>query len=202
LGENPERSGIGAGSRLPLLSAYRIRTRPQPQYCYDIFRLEYALNPGGFLSLGANIVPGLRFWIFTVLNVVLLAVVLFVLAVKWDMHLAKFVALVLLVAGGFGNLIDRALHSGFVTDFANLGVGPVRTGIFNVADVAITAGALILFWGLVVRRRPERSTPTESRAPGVVPTGDPRGGQALLRNLGERPTLPATNSIRSSCYRS
>jgi len=119
--------------------------KPPQSYCFDIFRLEYALNPGGFLSLGANIVPGLRFWVFMVLNVVLLAAAVSVLAVKWNMHLAKFVALVLLVAGGFGNLIDRALHNGLVTDFANLGIGPVRTGIFNVADVAITAGALMLF---------------------------------------------------------
>lgn len=113
-------------------------------FFFDTFRLEYALNPGGFLSLGANIAPGLRFWIFVVLNAVLLAAAFYVLAARWDMHLAKFVALVLLAAGGIGNLIDRALHGGLVTDFANLGVGPVRTGIFNVADVAITVGVAAL----------------------------------------------------------
>ena len=48
--------------------------------------------------------------------------------------------LVLFVAGGSSNWIDRVLH-GRVVDFLNLGVGPIRTGVFNVADVAIVAGA-------------------------------------------------------------
>jgi signal peptidase II len=38
--------------------------------------------------------------------------------------------LALLLAGGFGNLIDRVLHDGSVTDFLNVGIGPIRTGIF------------------------------------------------------------------------
>jgi signal peptidase II len=60
----------------------------------------------------------------------------------------RFVALVLVLAGGVGNQLDRVLQAGLVTDFINLGVGPLRTGIFNVADVAITCGAigLIASW--------------------------------------------------------
>ncbi|WP_419661036.1 signal peptidase II (lipoprotein signal peptidase) domain protein [Desulfosarcina variabilis str. Montpellier] len=47
---------------------------------------------------------------------------------------------------GIGNLIDRILHNGFVMDFLNVGIGPLRTGIFNVADVAIMGGAALLFF--------------------------------------------------------
>ena len=54
--------------------------------------------------------------------------------------------LVLFVAGGSSNWIDRLLH-GRVVDFLNLGIGPVRTGVFNVADVAIMAGALLVILG-------------------------------------------------------
>ena len=118
--------------------------RPPQSFAFDTFRLEYALNPGGFLSLGANLAPRLRFWVFVAFNAMFLAAAFYILATKWNMHFVKFVALVFLMAGGIGNLIDRALHNGLVTDFANLGVGPVRTGIFNVADVAITLGAVAL----------------------------------------------------------
>ena len=50
--------------------------------------------------------------------------------------------LILAVGGGMGNLIDRIAH-GAVVDFVSLGIGPLRTGIFNLADVAITIGLLL-----------------------------------------------------------
>ncbi len=43
-----------------------------------------------------------------------------------------------------GNLVDRMLHDGRVIDFMNLGVGNFRIGIFNVADVCITTGVVLL----------------------------------------------------------
>jgi signal peptidase II len=51
----------------------------------------------------------------------------------------------LFVAGGASNLVDRIAH-GVVIDFMNVGIGPLRTGIFNVADVAIMLGAGILMF--------------------------------------------------------
>jgi len=45
----------------------------------------------------------------------------------------------LVLAGGASNWIDRVVR-GSVIDFMNVGVGPLRTGIFNVADVAILTG--------------------------------------------------------------
>jgi signal peptidase II len=41
-------------------------------------------------------------------------------------------------------LIDRILHNGTVVDFLNVGIGPLRTGIFNIADIAIMGGAVLL----------------------------------------------------------
>ena len=54
--------------------------------------------------------------------------------------------LALVVAGGVSNLADRVAH-GAVVDFLNVGLGSLRTGIFNVADMAIMTGVgLILLW--------------------------------------------------------
>ena len=51
--------------------------------------------------------------------------------------------LLLFLAGGVSNLIDR-VTLGRVIDFLNVGIGPLRTGIFNIADMAIIAGVVIL----------------------------------------------------------
>jgi signal peptidase II len=57
------------------------------------------------------------------------------------------IALAFVVGGGIGNLLSRLLNEGRVIDFINIGFGPLRTGTFNVADMAIMAGvgALVYF---------------------------------------------------------
>jgi signal peptidase II len=48
-----------------------------------------------------------------------------------------------------GNLIDRIINDGAVTDFVRLGIGSFRTGIFNLADVAIVVGVvMLLLWSV------------------------------------------------------
>jgi signal peptidase II len=61
------------------------------------------------------------------------------------------IAYSLLIAGGVGNLIDRLVFSGRVTDFIHISIGPFRTGIFNVADVAGMVGAGLFFFQLFRR---------------------------------------------------
>jgi signal peptidase II len=58
----------------------------------------------------------------------------------------------LLFAGGVGNLTDRVLHDGAVVDFMNLGIGPVQTGVFNVADLAVTSAVIVMLASALVRR--------------------------------------------------
>jgi signal peptidase II len=64
------------------------------------------------------------------------------------MHSMKVFSLALLFSGGIGNIIDRILFDRHVTDFLNIGLGTLRTGIFNVADICVTAGAIgmLLFY--------------------------------------------------------
>lgn len=66
-------------------------------------------------------------------------------------------ALALVLSGGSSNLIDRFANDGYVVDFINLGIGQIRTGIFNVADVAISVGFLMLL--LQSWRRQQTDTP-------------------------------------------
>ena len=113
-------------------------------YLGDTVRLQLAHNHGAFLSLGASLPEFWRLALFAVfVGTLLLGLLAFVLLVKRIPSYAV-VACTLLFAGGFSNLIDRLLYGGYVVDFINLGVGPLRTGIFNVADIFISVGAIVL----------------------------------------------------------
>jgi signal peptidase II len=67
-------------------------------------------------------------------------------------------ALALLIGGALGNLVDR-LANGFVFDFIDIGIGTTRFWTFNVADMAISLGILLL---LVETLIPWRVTSTGS----------------------------------------
>ena len=124
---------------------------PERSYLADTVRLGYAENPGGFLSLGAEWPPAARAAFFTVVTgSLLVGVVVVAVRRRWDGWLA--LGLALFVAGGASNWLDRILR-GRVVDFLNLGLGAVRTGVFNVADVAIMFGAGILLFAEVRRAR-------------------------------------------------
>jgi signal peptidase II len=108
----------------------------------DIFRLTYIENSGAFLGLGAGLPENIRQTIFVVLtSIFLVGFLLFVIRSK-KLNSLGVSAGILIISGGLGNLIDRLINDGAVIDFMNIGIGPIRTGIFNVADLAIMAGAL------------------------------------------------------------
>jgi signal peptidase II len=68
-------------------------------------------------------------------------------------------ALGLIAGGGLGNWLDRLLNAGAVTDFVSLGVGRLRTGIFNVADLAVVAGTVLLLLSLRHSEDPPEEAP-------------------------------------------
>ncbi|MBK9949803.1 MAG: signal peptidase II [Nitrospira sp.] len=80
-----------------------------------------------------------------------MVVVLFV----QPMSLDTVVAWSLVLSGGLGNLVDRIINDGRVIDFMNIGIGSLRAGIFNVADVYITVGVVVLVFQSL--QRPRRS---------------------------------------------
>ena len=115
-------------------------------YLWDMFRLGYAENTGAFLSLGSGLPDTVRTLIFTGLaGVFLVFFAIYLLRTKEISRLAM-IAGSLIVAGGIGNLIDRIFNDGAVIDFLNVGIGNLRTGIFNVADMSIMAGIFLFLF--------------------------------------------------------
>lgn len=115
-------------------------------YFHDTFRLEYVENTGAALSLGANLTQPYNFVLLSIIPLlVLLALFVYAMININEFNLTRLLAFSLVFAGGIGNIIDRILHDRHVTDFMNLGIENIRTGIFNVADICITVGVIILF---------------------------------------------------------
>jgi signal peptidase II len=126
---------------------------PTQSFLADTLRLTYAENTGGFLSVGAGMPPALRTVVFTVATG---AVLLVLAVVAWRQRGRRWhaAALSLFIAGGVSNWFDR-VKDGRVVDFLNVGIGWLRTGVFNVADVAIMLGvALFVFAELRARPTP------------------------------------------------
>jgi signal peptidase II len=119
----------------------------------NVVRLQYAENPGAFMSLGAAWSPGLRNLMFVVVNGLVLPLMVVFTVRSPEIGRWQRVGVALIVGGGLGNLVDRFTNSGAVIDFISMGIGPWRTGIFNVADVAVLGGVLFV---LVFSARGER----------------------------------------------
>lgn len=115
-------------------------------YFLDTFRLEYAENTGAALNLGASLPQPYNFLLLSFAPLLLLLALFFYTLVHIkEFNLIRLLAFALVFAGGIGNIIDRVFHDRHVTDFMNLGVQNFRTGIFNVADICITAGVIGIF---------------------------------------------------------
>ncbi len=133
---------------------------PPRSFFYDIFRIQFAPNPGAFLGLFGNLPDHVRFIILTVLNGVILAGVSAYILFGKNVSKYIFIAFALVVAGGIGNMIDRVRFD-FVVDFFNIGIGGLRSGIFNIADMAISGGFVMMIplaiWGETEEKQDSQS---------------------------------------------
>ncbi|MEQ9438913.1 MAG: signal peptidase II [Cyclobacteriaceae bacterium] len=110
----------------------------------DRLTLTKVENSGAFLGMGSDLHPGLRNTIMLILPALALLTMLFLLIFKSGLTPTMIFGLCLMVGGGFGNVIDR-IRYGSVTDFLHIDFGFFQTGIFNLADVSIMIGAILLF---------------------------------------------------------
>ena len=127
----------------------QLKNQPSISYLHDTFRLEYAENTGAALNLGDSLPATASFWLLSILPLAIM-LGLFAYTVKnaRQVSFMKVFSLALIFSGGIGNISDRIAFNRHVTDFMILNFKSLHTGIFNVADMCITAGAigLLLFY--------------------------------------------------------
>ncbi len=107
----------------------------------DWLRFTLVFNKGA--AFGATVGESSR-WIFTILAVAILFVLIRMAHQAAPSDRWKLLALGMVCGGALGNLIDRLRWSGGVVDFIDVGVGEHRFWVFNIADSAVSVGAILL----------------------------------------------------------
>jgi signal peptidase II len=151
-------ASVGCDRITKNLAETHLKGTPTKSFLSDTVRLQYVENQGAFMSLGSSWPPRVRFWVFTLGTGVALVALGATILVGPTPSRLWLLGWTLFLSGGIGNLWDRILRAGQVVDFLNLGLGPVRTAVFNGADLAIVAGACLLLAG--ARRLPPEGTRT------------------------------------------
>jgi signal peptidase II len=116
----------------------------------DVLRLTLTENTGAAFGL----FPGARIS-FIVISVLAAIGLIYANRVLRGRDPWRRLALGLILGGNLGNLVDR-VRSGRVTDFIDMGIGSTRWPVYNFADVAVVAGALVLGLHLLIEMRAER----------------------------------------------
>jgi signal peptidase II len=127
----------------------------------DSVRLTYLLNPGA--AFGLSVGEWSR-TVFATLAIVAVGVIVMIVRETPPDERLRLSALGLILGGALGNLLDRLRAHGAVVDFLDVGFGAVRWPVFNVADVGVTAGALLLV-ALLWDERGGSPAPSSAAAP-------------------------------------
>ena len=122
-----------------------LASSPPLSYLGGIVLFIFAENDGATLGLGASLPHSTRMLLSALTALLVLAATLFYTLQPQRLGWGQLSGLALISAGGVGNFLDRLFNHGAVVDFVSLGIGPLRTGIFNLADVAVFAGVLLFF---------------------------------------------------------
>ncbi|MBC3758085.1 signal peptidase II [Hyunsoonleella sp. SJ7] len=124
----------------------------------DYLQLMNVENTGAFLGMGSELNGTLKIILLLVLPVIVLALVMRHILKDKSLDNWSLFAFASIIGGGIANVYDRFAY-GSVTDFLYLRLNDtLRTGIFNLADLSVTTGMIIL---VVMMFRNKKKTKTE-----------------------------------------
>ncbi len=133
----------------------------------DVVVLVYAENRGAFLSLGSGFSGHERLlFIILIPAVAVIGMSIYIALRLRTITVATLAALSLFIGGGIGNLIDRVFR-GIVIDFINIGIGGLRTGILNLADLYVFFGLITLSLDYFMNSR--KKQPNTKKADDIDP---------------------------------
>ena len=117
-----------------------------------LFNLVYVMNPGAAFGFLADASETFRYIFFTGVTVAAVLLIVYYLIKSNPRNLMLVGSLTLIFGGAVGNLIDR-LRFGAVVDFLDVYIGSAHWPAFNVADSAITIGAILMIWEMILNRK-------------------------------------------------
>jgi signal peptidase II len=119
----------------------------------QVFKITYVENPG--IAFGLRVAHGSVFTLLSILASLFIVVLLFT---HRNEKPAFKAALVMILSGAVGNLIDRLLFS-HVADFIDVGIRNLRWYVFNIADSAVVVGMLIMSYLIFISDPKTRKQP-------------------------------------------
>ncbi len=117
-----------------------------------LFNLVYVMNPGAAFGFLADASETFRYIFFTGVTVAAVLLIVYYLIKSNPRNIMLVGSLTLIFGGAVGNLIDR-LRFGAVVDFLDVYIGTAHWPAFNVADSAITVGAILMIWEMILNRQ-------------------------------------------------
>ncbi|SEA47099.1 signal peptidase II [Pedobacter hartonius] len=112
-------------------------------------------NSGAFLSTGDSLAGSVKFIFLSLLPLIALCYGIYYLITNTQLPRLLVLGICFVIGGGLGNLYDRLIY-GSVTDFVHIDFFVFKTGIFNLADVSIMVGMILILINLYVK--PEDNT--------------------------------------------
>ena len=124
-----------------------------------LFNLVYVMNPGAAFGFLADAAPMFRYVFFTGVTLLAAGLIVYYLVKSNPRNLLLSGSLTLIFGGAVGNLIDR-IRFGAVVDFLDVYIGSWHWPAFNVADSAITVGAILMIWEMLRNRKSKQTSST------------------------------------------
>lgn len=111
----------------------------------DFLTLRNVENEGAFLGMGSDLGDTAKLILLLVVPAIVLSLVVIHMIKEKDMDKLSLIGFSCVVGGGIANVFDRFVY-GSVTDFLHIDLGFVQTGIFNIADMSVTTGMILILW--------------------------------------------------------
>ena len=110
----------------------------------DVFTLIKVENTGAFLGMGSELSEIPRILLLIVLPIIVLISITLYTCLEKTLNQTSIIGFSLIIGGGIANIFDRIVY-GSVTDFLYINLGGIfKTGIFNIADVSVTTGMILI----------------------------------------------------------
>ncbi|MEM5565900.1 signal peptidase II [Psychroserpens sp. AS72] len=119
----------------------------------DTFVMQYVENEGAFLGMGSDMNATLKLLFLLILPTLVLGYLIYYIITNKSLDKLSLISLCCIAGGGIANVFDR-IAFGSVTDFFHIDLGGVfRTGIFNVADMSVTFGMIVLLFATIFSKK-------------------------------------------------
>lgn len=126
-----------------------VRKTIEPFERIEVFKNSFVLtkveNTGAAYSLGSDLAPILKILLLQILPTIVLLFLLRQILIKTNYSKGIIIGFTFIIGGGIGNLLDRIMY-GSVTDFMILDLVVIKTEIFNLADVSIMLGTILVLY--------------------------------------------------------